>query len=104
QHCCRAVLLDQRRAGDLRAGAKVFAPIKTRCQWRRGGTEIELALARDRRRPVCCEARKSKLWPLADGAEPEIDELDRFLRRMMRIALLIQSIKSAPDGLPVTAS
>ena len=41
---------------------------------------------------------KLQLRPLADGAEPDVDHLDRLLRRMVRVAVLVELVERGADA------
>ena len=49
--------------------------------------------------PAAADAWKCQLRPLADGAQPDIDHLDRLLGRMMRVALLVKLVEGGADRL-----
>src|SRR5258708_35479959 len=70
-----------------------------RTGYRAAGTaEISLDLAGRRGFSPGGDARKLHFRPLAYGRQPDIDDLDRLARRMGSVALIVQPVKSGPDG------
>src|SRR6185436_11534270 len=88
-------------AGDLRGRTQIFAAIDLSGEWLAGRTEIGHVLAGRRGGPARREAREAQLRPLADGAEPDVDHLDRLVRRMVRVAQLVQFVERGADRLPL---
>ena len=97
QHGGRAMLLDQRRPGNARAGAQTVAPIDLGGERLAGAAEIGRPLARRRRRAGRREARERELRPLADGGKPDVDHLHRLLGRMMRVAMFVKPVEGGAD-------
>src|SRR5207247_2542963 len=86
EHCRRSMLAHQRRPGYAGTRPEPLAPID-RTGYRAAGTaEISLDLAGRRGLSPGGDARKLHFRPLAYGRQPDIDDLDRLLRRMVRVA------------------
>src|SRR5439155_27361841 len=95
--------LDQRRPGNPGAGAEMIAPVDHGGDRLAGAAEIGRTFARRRRRAGDCHTREGELRPLAYAAEPDVDHLHRLLRRMMRVAVLVELIERGADRLAFTA-
>src|SRR5580692_8411509 len=91
------MFLDQRRARNPASGAEVAAFVD-RARDRPGGI-IEINLARTLRLGGAAldEYREGELRTLADQREPHVHHLDRLVRRMVRVALLVERIECLAD-------
>src|SRR4029079_14725018 len=88
-----AVLLDERGAGDLAAGAERFALVDRAGQRPARVAEIDLALPGRLRALTFGEAGKAQLRALSDHGKPDIDHLDRLVGRVVGVAMLIERVE-----------
>src|SRR5260221_2748706 len=91
----------QGRPRDSRPRPEVFAPVY-RTGYRTGRiAEMPLHLSMRLGAALRRETGQRKGRALADRGEPDIDDLDRLLRRMMGVAPIVEPVERAPDGAAV---
>src|SRR5262249_57260378 len=84
----RPVVGDQGGAGDAHARPQPLAPI-SRAGYRTGLAEVHRCALRRLRLPLRWNAREPKARALADGGEPHVDDLDRLVGGVVRIAPVV---------------
>src|ERR1700704_5543017 len=96
-----AKLLHDGRSSDARAGRERIALIDRAAHRLLGVEKVDVSVARGLRRAPLAEPREGELRALADRAEPHVHHLDRLIRRMMRVTVLIERIERLPDRFAV---